>query len=279
MGWLLDSLFSPQKSDLIIRTMSTLVLAPIALGVFSMGSPWGGIFIFLVAVLSAWEWASLVCHADLGRTAPGRNAYAMLVVVLLTVFFWVVGLQRLSISVLVFGVLLQTGLSKGRNREKSLWYRIGAVYISLSFLAFSWLRGDDAQGLALVLWIFAVVWSTDIGAYLVGRQVGGPKLISRVSPNKTWAGLVGGSVFAAFASFLVGSYLKIGYDVRSLSIIGVLLAVVAQAGDLFESYVKRLGGKKDSGRIIPGHGGILDRIDGLMAVGIVVAASRILEEL
>jgi len=137
----------------------------------------------------------------------------------------------------------------------------------LPVLSLVWIR---ALGWQTLLWTLGIVWATDIGAYAAGRAIGGPKLLPRVSPKKTWAGLAGGVLSAA----LVGAYAArwSGMGIAGLSLLSAGLAVVAQAGDLAESWVKRYFGVKDSSGIIPGHGGVLDRVDGLLAVAPVVAA-------
>jgi phosphatidate cytidylyltransferase len=122
--------------------------------------------------------------------------------------------------------------------------------------------------------VVACVWATDIGGYFVGRSVGGAKLAPSISPGKTWAGLVGGMAFAAVASALAGLIFGLG-DTWSLALYGAIFGAVGQAGDLLESHAKRQAGVKDSGRLIPGHGGILDRVDGLMAVLVVVVLVRL----
>lgn len=158
----------------------------------------------------------------------------------------------------------------GAARAGGLWLAGGAVYIAVPCIAIIWLRADETVGRETVFWLFAVVWATDVGAYFAGRGVGGPKLLPRISPGKTWAGLVGGVVCAA----LVGAAAAALLDLPShapLILVSALLAVVAQAGDLFESMVKRRFKAKDSGTLIPGHGGVLDRLDGLLAAAPVVA--------
>jgi phosphatidate cytidylyltransferase len=143
----------------------------------------------------------------------------------------------------------------------------GLLYVVLPAVGLLYLR--DQHGLALTLWALAVVWATDIGAYFAGRAIGGPKLAPRLSPNKTWAGLIGGMVTAA----AVGAAIAIGADLSMrLLWLGGVMAVFAQAGDLFESWLKRRAGVKDSGAILPGHGGVLDRLDGLVPVASLVAA-------
>ncbi|MFO1039999.1 MAG: phosphatidate cytidylyltransferase [Geminicoccaceae bacterium] len=138
----------------------------------------------------------------------------------------------------------------------------GLLYVAIPALALIWLRNQPDVGLPAVLWLFMVVWATDTFAYVFGRWLGGPKLAPQISPSKTWSGLIGGmagavAVGTVFAWFLQGRLVD-------AALAAMVLAVVAQAGDLFESFMKRRAGVKDSGSIIPGHGGILDRVDGLM---------------
>ena len=161
-------------------------------------------------------------------------------------------------------------LSPGRPvlRAVTFCYSIAAL------LALLWLRHQPSFGRETILWIVACVWATDIGAYFVGSLAGGAKLAPTISPGKTWSGLVGGMCFAAVASAACGLAFDAG-DTPTLALTGIAIAAVAQAGDLFESAAKRRAGVKDSGRLIPGHGGLLDRIDGLIAALVVVAAMRL----
>ena len=128
-------------------------------------------------------------------------------------------------------------------------------------LSVVWLR--DVYGWQAVIWILTIIWSMDIGAYFAGKTIGGPKLAPKLSPKKTWAGLIGGMLTATLMSFLVGSWLAVGAIVMLL-ITGLVFALWSQVGDLIESRIKRHFGVKDSGQIIPGHGGVLDRIDSLI---------------
>lgn len=142
----------------------------------------------------------------------------------------------------------------------------GALYVGLPVLALLVLR-DAEHGLLIAFWAMALVWACDIGAYFAGRTLGGPKLMPRVSPNKTWAGLVGGILGAGLFALVLTRW---GLDWR-LALATPLLAVLAQAGDLYESWLKRRAGVKDSGNLLPGHGGVLDRLDGLVPVAPVAA--------
>jgi phosphatidate cytidylyltransferase len=143
-----------------------------------------------------------------------------------------------------------------------VWMAAGAVYIGLPVFAILWLRSQDRE---TALWLMAAVWATDSAAYGAGRIIGGWKLLPSVSPNKTWAGLVGGAAGAAIVGAAMAAGFGLGVAPWLLASMSALLALVAQGGDLFESAIKRRFGVKDAGRLIPGHGGLLDRIDGLLA--------------
>ena len=149
------------------------------------------------------------------------------------------------------------------------WSIAGFFYALLPALSLLWIRDRADQGLELLLWVFIVTWATDIGAYFAGRAIGGPKLAPAISPNKTIAGLGGGIVSAGLAGFV---WVQATQLPQLLIWVAPTLAVAAQAGDLFESWMKRRAGVKDSGSWLPGHGGILDRLDGLVPVAIVTAA-------
>ena len=153
------------------------------------------------------------------------------------------------------------------------WYISGFFYALLPALALLWIRERDAHGLALLIWSFIVTWSTDIGAYFAGRRFGKRKLAPAISPNKTVEGLYGGiaaaSLFGGAFAFATG----LGLPLLALA---PVLAVAAQAGDLFESGMKRRAGVKDSGALLPGHGGALDRLDGLVPVAVLTAAAQLL---
>ena len=151
-----------------------------------------------------------------------------------------------------------------------VWYVSGFVYALAAALALLWVRDRADNGIALVFWVFAIVWATDIGAYFTGRAIGGPKLAPAISPGKTWAGFYGGIVAA---TIVAGAWAMFtGLD-PVLLLLAPLFSVAAQGGDLFESWMKRRAGVKDSGRLLPGHGGVFDRLDGLLPVAILTAAS------
>ncbi len=158
------------------------------------------------------------------------------------------------------------------------WQVAGFVYALVPALALLWIRErfriDTAPlGLELLLWVFVTTWSVDIGAYFAGRSIGGPKLAPSISPNKTWAGLIGGMAAAALFGGLWVWLLQLP---TILIVLAVPFAAAAQGGDLFESWLKRRGGVKDSGDWLPGHGGALDRLDGLVVVATLTAAAMIM---
>lgn len=150
------------------------------------------------------------------------------------------------------------------HRRSVAWGWAGVLYVAAMALSFIILREPQLGGsLSLVIYLLAVVWATDIGAYFAGRQVGGPKLAPAISPNKTWSGLIGGMISAVAVGGLLSIFFAFPHSLTQAAWVSSLLAVVAQTGDLFESWMKRKAGLKDSGHLIPGHGGILDRVDGL----------------
>lgn len=152
------------------------------------------------------------------------------------------------------------------------WHIAGFLYALVPALALLWIRERDAHGFELLLWVFIVTWSTDIGAYFAGRSLGRRKLAPSISPNKTIEGLVGGMVAAAILGALWVQAMGLS---PSLFVVAPFFAAAAQCGDLFESWMKRRAGVKDSGAILPGHGGVLDRLDGLVVVASLTAAIQL----
>lgn len=147
--------------------------------------------------------------------------------------------------------------------ENILWRLVGLAYVAIPCMSLLWLRNQQ-HGIQLVLTLLLIVWATDIGAYFSGRFAGGPKLAPAISPNKTWAGLIGGMVAAAIVAAIATSFSPTPASIAGALWAGMALAILGQAGDLFESWLKRRAGVKDSGSLIPGHGGLLDRVDGLI---------------
>lgn len=158
--------------------------------------------------------------------------------------------------------------------RKLFWLVLGLPYVGGSGLALIYLRVVPDEGMKLTFYLLMTVWATDIGAFLAGRLIGGPRLCPKISPKKTWAGLIGGMALSALIGYGAGQVLGATQPWFAAKL-ALALAVVAQMGDLFESWVKRRAGAKDSGTLIPGHGGVLDRIDGLMFAAVFLAACQI----
>lgn len=240
------------------RILSALVMAPVAIAAVWFGSWAFGALAALAGALLSWEWARL-CRGRLGTSGWLLAAMAVIVAV--------AGGRHPAMGLgVIVAALCAVFLTDRADLRKRAWMIAGVLYIGLPCLALVWLR---EQGRETLFWLLFLVWATDIGAYAAGRLIGGPKLAPKVSPKKTWAGLFGGMCSAALVGAATG--LGTGDSPAVLATLSGGLAVVAQAGDLAESWVKRHFGVKDSSAIIPGHGGVLDRLDGLLSTAPVVA--------
>lgn len=242
--------------EVLRRVLSTAVLAPAALGAAYFGPPYFTLLVLAGAWLLASEWGTVCGRGHLGgaawllfpAVAPSALAAA--------------GVPVLGALALVgVGAAVVLGAARVAGQRNALWLASGALYIGVPATALIWLRGDDAAGQAMVLWLFGVVWASDIGAYVCGRAIGGPRLAPRISPKKTWAGVGGGLAAAcAFTAFVAA----LGAVSFRLVWLAAGLALAGMAGDLLESAVKRRFGVKDMGQLIPGHGGLFDRVDSLL---------------
>lgn len=247
------------------RVVSAIVLAPPVLAALVAGPPYSDILIVVSAAVLAWEWGGLVLDR--------RGVAGWLLVALLPLSVAagaVLSLQLVSLTVLGAAAIscLARRLERGSS-SSSLWLAGGALYLAPPCLALLLLRREEPEGLLFVVFVVLAVWATDIGGYFVGKGIGGKKLMPSVSPNKTWAGLFGGMAGAAATGAAV-SLLFSQADLLGAAALGAAIAVIDQIGDLFESAIKRRFGKKDSSGLIPGHGGLLDRVDGLMPAALVV---------
>lgn len=241
------------------RIVSSLVLAAAAVAATVVGG-WPFVLLILVAVvIMAVEWSRLAS----GTTDARRPMVAAVASVPATaVLALALGLPLVALVIMAVGASALALLGDRLSDRRPLRAVGGAVYVGAPALALVWLRADGPTGMQHLLWLFVVVWATDVSAYLVGRTFGGPKLAPRISPGKTWSGLAGGVAGASLLGGLAAHAMGAGYWLAAL--VGGCLAVVGQIGDLFESALKRRAGVKDSGHLIPGHGGLLDRIDGLV---------------
>jgi phosphatidate cytidylyltransferase len=253
-------------SDFSARLVSGLVMLAAAGLVILSGTTPFAILVVLVALVVCWEWGRLVHGPDQTVVLSVQIGTAATAGVLAA--FGYVGLGLLALPI---GAILATLLSLGNN---SLFAALGVFYAGFPAVALIWLRSDPVLGLPAVLFLIAVVVTADTAAFLSGRLLGGPLLRPRISPNKTWAGAIG----AVAASALLGALFWFAVPESSvvrLAATGAALAIVAQAGDLAESALKRRFGAKDAGSIIPGHGGAMDRVDGLVAAASAVAVAAL----
>lgn len=259
--------------NLTRRVISAAVLAPVGL-ICAYAGGW----LFLIACTAAagtifCEWASLVIgRADPRILAPGLSA--LLAAAALTAAGAPVG----AVTAVAVGALFAGLAAWSRHRAGSdspVWAAAGVVYAGVALLAPAFLRGDAIAGLTAILFLFAVVWSTDIFAYFVGRALGGPLLWPLVSPNKTWAGVFGGLAGGVAAGMLV-AYASGETKPAVAGGLALILSIAAQCGDLFESAIKRRYGAKDASHLIPGHGGVMDRLDGFLVAALAAVAIAIL---
>jgi phosphatidate cytidylyltransferase len=243
-------------SDLAPRLASGLAMGGVAAICTFLGAAPFAVLVIAVTIVLSWEWGRLV-HGREGDLVIAVHACAAGGAAVLAAFGYV-GLGLLALPI---GAILAMLLSLGRN---SVFSALGVFYAGLPAVALIWLRTDAVLGLLAVVFVIVIVVTSDTAGFLAGRLMGGPKLYPRLSPNKTWAGFVGAlaasSIVAAFFWFA----LPYGSAVR-LAAAGAVLSLVAQAGDFAESAIKRRFGVKDASALIPGHGGVMDRVDGLVA--------------
>ena len=246
------------SEELRLRIISAIVLAIVVLAATWMGGIYFVVLSVVIALLVYYEWTRITQAAQKDREA-----------------YWV---GWLALVLVGFGVLAEQGMEAWNEylwgvvallfiyaliRAKNRWNPAGIVYAGLTGVSLAEIRGDDFTGFIAMIFIFAVVWGTDIAAYFTGRAIGGKKLAPSISPGKTWSGAIGGAVAAMICgSLVVLSYMK---NVSGWIIgLALVLSVFSQIGDLFESFMKRRYKVKDSSHLIPGHGGVMDRIDGLV---------------
>jgi phosphatidate cytidylyltransferase len=251
----------PDPPNLALRTVSGLTLALVALSFAWAGARPFGVLVLIAGLLMSWEW---------GRVVRGREFDVALLVhgtaIAAAAILTSAGFAALGLAGLIIGAIIVLSLEFG---VRPITSAVGVLYSGLPTVALLWLRGSEPMGFEAILLIFVIVWASDTLAFAAGRTIGGPKLAPSVSPNKTWSGLggalvAGGVAAAAFA-------LTVGAPILLLALIGVMLGLVAQVGDLIESAWKRHFGFKDTSQLIPGHGGVMDRLDGVVAVAVTAA--------
>lgn len=269
-------------SNLARRVASAVVLVPTVLGAVWFGDQYGGaIYLVLLAVavsLLAIEWGGMSAPA-----APVRVATAVCAAVLIALFL----VQRDHIYVawmaLLAGALAAALVARG-VAERPMNAAYGVIYIGIAGICLTWLR-QMPQGKWWTFMLLAITWSADIGAYAVGNVLKGPKLWPRFSPNKTWSGFAGGLIAAMAAAAAMSAAGALPHapwfslNIAAAALVGLAGGLATMAGDLWESALKRRFGVKDSGDLIPGHGGLLDRVDGLLFAVVVIAGARLVNHL
>lgn len=245
--------------DLKSRILAGVALAAVAFMLLAIGRQPFALLVLVVSVAMSWEWGRLVRRASLD-TPFIVQAVATCIAVLLSVK----GMPALGLAVIGIGAIVVFALGFGDGSGLSAQ---GVLYVGIPAVTLLWFREDGVMGFWAVLLVVACVVATDTAAFFAGRQIGGPKLWPSVSPNKTWSGLLGGVSASALVAALIAQGVA-GASTGRLALIGLMLGLVAQAGDLFESGLKRLFGVKDTSGLIPGHGGVMDRMDGIVAAAI-----------
>lgn len=249
-----NSLGAPVSRNLALRVASAAVMAPLALGIAYLGGWPFTIFWTLAAVAVWWEWMRLV------DPVGSKGALATGICVLLLEAF-LVGRDRVVIAVMIAAlgaIAASVTATKGTR-----WVAGGVVYASALLLSPVIIRGDAELGFVAILFLFAIVWSTDVVGYFAGRALGGPKLAPTISPKKTWSGAIAGLI-AAIACGIAVMRSTQNAAILPTALVALALSAASQAGDLFESKFKRLFDAKDASALIPGHGGVMDRLDGFI---------------
>lgn len=256
------------RRALLQRIRSALILMPAALVGAWLG---GAVFAALVAFLSivmVFEWTRMTERREFSPTFTALSATAMAAMTLASA-----GLFLVAAAVTGLGGAAAAFAAR-RSGGRAIWGAVGAAYVVAPCVALVWMRQDFEAGRALVLLLFAIVWATDTGAYLVGKGLGGPRVTPEISPTKTWTGMIGGALAGAISSTAAGAVFFGAYDFNRLVlffVVGASLAIITELGDVVESAVKRRFGVKDASGFIPGHGGALDRLDGMIFATIVMA--------
>ncbi|MEL6773374.1 MAG: phosphatidate cytidylyltransferase [Pseudomonadota bacterium] len=260
---------SGKFADLGPRMVTALVLGPVALGLLWLGGLWTMLLVAGLAGVLAAEWRGVTARG--GEALKPLDYCWVVTPVLAVVALWALA-PHTGVFALIAAIAAASVVDYRDGRlDHAAWGSLGGLVIGLGCMAFLWLRETDPFGVAASLWIVLVVVATDVGGYFAGRLIGGPKLWPSVSPKKTWAGLGGAVTLAVIAGGLF-SWSTTGTFFEEVCTVSAVAAVLAQLGDMGESAVKRRFGVKDSGSLFPGHGGALDRFDGLIAATLVVAA-------
>ena len=254
----------PLSPELSKRIVSGIAIGVVALLMTYWSPVLFAVLMFIIAAAMSSEWGRIVRRSAM----PDTGMIVHILAVLLATVLSATDMAGLGIAATVVGAIAVAALTFGvGNAQLS---GVGVLYTCLPVVALGWLRGDEPLGFLATLFVLLSVVVTDVGAYASGRTLGGPKLWPEISPNKTWSGLIGGVVAAAVAGALF-AWLSGTGSAAWLASLGLILGLVAQGGDLAESALKRHFGLKDSGDLIPGHGGVMDRMDGIVTASVIAA--------
>tara|TARA_R110002020_G_scaffold163258_1_gene349284 strand:+ start:1338 stop:2174 length:837 start_codon:yes stop_codon:yes gene_type:complete len=243
--------------ELRLRIMSAVVLAIVVLAATWAGGLWFRSLAVVIMLAIHYEFSTM---ANATARAPLANAIGWLAV-LATALFVLTSLPAMALAAIFIGAC--GAIFAGVKRGGGLWSATAVLYAGFSGLALAEIRGDSLSGLFAMLFIYAIVWTADTMALFCGRSLGGPKLAPRISPGKTWSGAIFGVAAGVGAGVGTALAVRQGGGV-TVPLVALALAIASVVGDLFESWVKRRLGAKDSGHVIPGHGGVMDRVDGLV---------------
>ena len=251
---------APQVSEILIRSGSALVLAAVAFGAV-ITSLWTFVALVVVAGgLLTWEWGGLT-------RGNGFDATSLIATVSVTALAILVAMGRPDLALMILGGTAAAIAFAGASPRRGAWALAGLAYVALPVWALVWLRGDPKLGVAAILFVLAVVWTTDTASYVGGRLLGGAKLAPRISPNKTWSGFFVGVLTPGLIGYGFGLALH-ETTPWCLAAVSIALALACQLGDLLESGITRHYGVKDMSQLIPGHGGLFDRVDGLLPAAV-----------
>jgi len=252
-------------SEINKRLISAILMAGTVLGLTFIGG-WAYVaLVTVIALIMAWEWGCIVRKESWDAIAGLHGLLAVLSILFFELDYSV-ALMAL-VGTVSAGLLITAIIA--RHDENRLWSLLGLIYVILPAISLVYLRRYGDHGLTVIIFLLCIVWVTDSMAYFTGKTFGGPKLWRAVSPKKTWAGVIGGLTGSFIVALLYARFLDV--SAGRLAFIAVLLAVAAIFGDLFESALKRRFSVKDSSSLIPGHGGVLDRVDGLVFASFLAA--------
>jgi phosphatidate cytidylyltransferase len=262
----------PVSSELVLRINSALILVALTLALTYAGTQTFAALILFAATLMSWEWGRVVRGAGIDGIFAIQSA-----AIIAAGYFTLKHYTAAAVLIIMVATWLAFRFHQRLEYQSDPWWSAAGVYYAgLPAIALIAIRQDPDYGFHAILYLFLVVWSADTGAFFTGRLIGGPKLAPKISPNKTWSGFIGGAVFACIAGVLFAAWF--GHtSIPTVAALSIVLALISQGGDLGESFLKRFFGVKDTSGLIPGHGGVLDRLDGLVfaaiGAGLIAAAA------